>query len=73
LIGEETVGNGMVHRFGRVGFRFPERGGRLRLPGGEPMVLDVWEGSPDGLGLDERGVLAIAALMIALGGSSHER
>jgi hypothetical protein len=72
LIGKETTRNGMVHRFGRVGPRLPEQGGRLRLPGAEPMVLDVWEGSPDGLGLDERGALAIAALMITLGGSSHE-
>jgi hypothetical protein len=70
LIGEETGGNGMVHRLGRAGFRFPERGGRLRLPGDDPLLLDVWEGSPDGLSLDERGALAIAALMIALGGVS---
>jgi hypothetical protein len=34
------------------------------------MVLDVWEGGPDGLDLDERGALAVAALMIALGCSS---
>jgi hypothetical protein len=70
LIGEET-GNGTVHRLGRVGFRFPERGGRLRLLGRNPLFLDVWEGSPDGLSLDERGALAVAALMIALGPSSH--
>ena len=70
LIGEETGADGMVHRLGRAGFRFPERGGRLRLEGRDPLFLDVWEGSPDGLSLDERGALAIAALMIALGGSS---
>jgi hypothetical protein len=60
----------MVHRLGRAGFRFPERGGRLRLRGDDPLLLDVWEGSPEGLSLDERGALAIAALMIALGGVS---
>jgi Domain of unknown function (DUF4118) len=70
LIAEEAARNGMVHRLGRVGFRLPERGGRLRLQGDQPMFLDVWEGSPDGLGLDERGALAIAALMIALGRSA---
>ena len=69
LIGEETGGSGMVHRLGRAGFRFPERGGRLRLRGDDPLLLDVWEGSPEGLSLDERGALAIAALMIALGRS----
>jgi hypothetical protein len=70
LIGEEPGGNGMVHRLGRAGFRFPERVGRLRLRGDDPLLLDVWEGSPEGLSLDERGALAIAALMIALGGVS---
>jgi hypothetical protein len=70
LFGEETAPNGIVHRLGRAGFRLPERGGRLRLPSADSMVLDVWEGGPDGLDLDERGALAVAALMIALGCSS---
>jgi hypothetical protein len=68
LIGEEIADSGIVHRLGRVGFRFPEHGGRLQLPGRDPLFLDVWEGSPDGLSLDQRGALAVAALMIALGG-----
>lgn len=57
-----------VHRLGRAGFRFPARGGRLRLQGAEPLVLDLWEGNPEGLSLDERRALAIAAFMIALAG-----
>jgi hypothetical protein len=73
LISEETGHDEVVHRLGRAGFRFPERGGRLRLPGPEPLFLDVWEGSPDGLSLDERGALAVAALMIALAGGASAR
>jgi hypothetical protein len=68
LISEETGHEAVVHRLGRAGFRFPEHGGRLRLPGPEPLFLDVWEGSLDGLSLDERAALAVAALMIALAG-----
>src|SRR5262245_31085898 len=55
-----------VHRLGRTGFRFPEGGGRLPLPGREPLVLDLWEGNTEGLTLDERRALAVAACMIAL-------
>jgi two-component system, OmpR family, sensor histidine kinase KdpD len=55
-----------VHRLGRTGFRFPEGGGRLPLPGREPLVLDLWEGNTEGLTLDERRALAVAAHMIAL-------
>jgi hypothetical protein len=55
-----------VHRLGRTGFRFPEGGGRLPLPGREPLVLDLWEGNTEGLTLDERRALAVAARMIAL-------
>ena len=57
-----------VHRLGRTGFRFPEGGGRLPLPGREPLVLDLWEGNTEGLTLDERRALAVAAAMIALAG-----
>jgi hypothetical protein len=57
-----------VHRLGRTGFRLPEGGGRLVLPGREPLVLDVWEGNTEGLTLDERRALSVAALMIALVG-----
>lgn len=60
LVGSEVL----VHRLGRSGFRIPERGGRLRLPGRETLVLDLWEGNPEGLSLDQRRALAVAALMI---------
>ena len=54
-----------MHELGRTGFRFPQGGGRLPLPGREPLVLDLWEGNTEGLTLDERRALAVAALMIA--------
>jgi hypothetical protein len=73
LVEAEAGAPGVLHRLGRAGFRFPERGGRLRLGGPDRLVLDVWEGSPEGLGLDERGALAIAALMVALGGPPRPR
>jgi hypothetical protein len=62
LVGAES----RVHRLGRAGFRLPNHGGRLRLPGREPLLLDLWEGNPEGLRLDERRALAVAALMIGL-------
>jgi Domain of unknown function (DUF4118) len=62
LVGAES----RVHRLGRSGFRLPDRGGRLRLQGPEPLVLDLWEGNPEGLSLDERRALAISAFMISL-------
>jgi two-component system, OmpR family, sensor histidine kinase KdpD len=62
LVGAES----RVHRLGRTGFRLPDRGGRLRLQGREPLLLDLWEGNPEGLGLDQRRALAVSALMIAL-------
>ena len=55
-----------VHRLGRTGFRFPEGGGRLPLQGREPLILDLWEGNTEGLTLDERRALSVAATMIAL-------
>src|SRR5262249_48323075 len=54
-----------VQGLGRTGFRFPPGGGRLPLRGREPLVLDLWEGNTEGLTLDERRALGIAALMIA--------
>jgi len=54
-----------VHELGRTGFRFPLGGGRLPLRAREPLVLDLWEGNTEGLTLDERRALGIAALMIA--------
>ncbi|HWC01762.1 MAG TPA: DUF4118 domain-containing protein [Methylomirabilota bacterium] len=58
--------NTRVHTLGRTGFRFPQGGGRLPLQAREPLLLDVWEGNTEGLTLDERRALAVAALMIAL-------
>ena len=55
-----------MHTLGRTGFRFPQGGGRLPLESREPLVLDLWEGNTEGLTLDERRALAIAALMIAV-------
>lgn len=62
LVGSDVL----VHRLGRSGFRIPERGGRLRLPGRETLLIDLWEGNPEGLSLDQRRALAVAVLMIAL-------
>jgi two-component system sensor histidine kinase KdpD len=55
------------HRMGHRGFRLPEGGGRLHL-GGDPEAgwLDLWEGDPEGLSLDERRALAVAGAMLAL-------
>lgn len=62
LVGSDTL----VHRLGRAGFRLPDRGGRLRLPGPKPLFLDLWEGSPEGINLDQRRALTAAAMMIAM-------
>ena len=61
-----AAANTRVHTLGRTGFRFPPGGGRLALAGREPTVLDLWEGNTEGLTLDERRALAVAAAMIAL-------
>jgi hypothetical protein len=61
-VGSDTL----VHRLGRAGFRLPDRGGRLRLPGPEPLFLDVWEGSHEGINLDQRRALTVAATMIGM-------
>lgn len=61
------LGNERRHRLGRRGFRLPERGGRLRLPGHpEPLWLDVWEGEEEGLSVDEHRALAVATTMLTL-------
>jgi two-component system sensor histidine kinase KdpD len=57
-----------VHTLGRTGFRLPQGGGRLPLAAREPLVLDLWEGNTEGLTLDERRALGVAAQMIALAG-----
>jgi Domain of unknown function (DUF4118) len=55
------------HRLGSRGFRLPEGGGRLPLRAhGEPVWLDLWEGDPDGLSLDECRALAVAIAMLGL-------
>ena len=61
-----VASNTQVHTLGRTGFRFPPGGGRLPLPGREPLLLDIWEGNTEGLTLDERRALSVTALMIAL-------
>ena len=54
-------------RFGFRGFRLPEGGGRLSLQTGQgPVSLDLWEGSTQGLDVDQRRTLSIAATMLAL-------
>jgi len=52
-------------RFGARGVRLPEGGGRLRLRTDRGVVwLDLWEGDPQGFGLDESRTLAIAASLL---------
>jgi len=68
LVGSDTL----VHRLGRAGFRLPDRGGRLRLPGPKPLFLDLWEGSPEGINLDQRRALTVAAIMIAMSNPTSE-
>jgi hypothetical protein len=52
---------------GQLGFRLPEGGGRLRLAAAPGVALDLWAGDPQGLPLDDRKALAIAASIVALG------
>jgi hypothetical protein len=61
-----AAANTRVHELGRTGFRLPQGGGRLPLQSREPLVLDLWEGNTEGLTLDERRALAVAALMIGV-------
>lgn len=52
-------------RFGAKGLRLPDGGGRLVLGSGRDAVsLDLWEGDPEGFGLDESRTLAIAASIL---------
>jgi Domain of unknown function (DUF4118) len=56
-----------AHRFGSRGLRLPEGGGRLRLPADGTLAwLDLWEGDPQGLDLEERQTLSIAASILGL-------
>jgi hypothetical protein len=65
--GSLMAADATTHRFGSRGLRFPEGGGRLRLSGGEDALwLDLQEGDPLGLDLDERATLSIAASILAL-------
>jgi hypothetical protein len=55
------------HRIGRRGFRLPDGGGRVRIgPDGESFQLDLWEGDPDGLAIDDCRALALAAATLGL-------
>jgi len=52
-------------RMGERGFRLPEDGGRLQIGGGkEGYLLDLWEGDAEGLNLDERQTLGVAAYLL---------
>jgi two-component system sensor histidine kinase KdpD len=60
-------GAATTHRLGARGFRLPEGGGRIRLQDGDRRAtLDLWEGDPEGLDLDERRALFIAASILGL-------
>lgn len=55
------------HRFGPDGLRLPEGGGRLRLETDRgPMELDLWEGDPRGMDLDQWRTLLIAVAILGL-------
>jgi hypothetical protein len=58
--------DGRAHRLGRRGFRLPEGGGRVRL-GPEGASLDLWEGDPEGLPIDDLRTLTVAITMLRLG------
>jgi K+-sensing histidine kinase KdpD len=56
-----------IHRFGSRGLRLPEGGGRLRLETNRgPMELDLWEGDPQGLDIDQWRTLQIAVAILGL-------
>jgi hypothetical protein len=52
---------------GPRGVRLPEGGGRLRLAAAPGVALDLWAGDAQGLPLDDRKALAVAASIVALG------
>ena len=58
---------GRHQRLGHRGFRLPATGGRLGLGSPtDPLWLDLWEGDPEGLSVDERRALVAAAAMLWL-------
>ncbi len=60
-------GSDARQRFGWRGLRLPEGGGRLSLQTGQgPVSLDLWEEATQGLDVDQRRTLSIAATMLAL-------
>src|SRR5262245_40005512 len=60
------------YRYGEQGFRLPEGGGRLSFKTDRGSIsLDLWEGDPQGMDLEKRRVLAIAALILVLELSSR--
>jgi hypothetical protein len=55
------------HRFGARGLRLPEGGGRIRLETDQgEFSLEIWEGDPQGLELDQWRTLSIAATILGL-------
>ena len=55
------------YRFGSRGLRVPERGGRIPLVTEHgPMSLDIWEGDPRGLDLDQWRTFSIAMAILGL-------
>jgi hypothetical protein len=56
-----------VTRIGRRGLRLPDDGGQLPVgPGPRAISLDLWEGDPDGLSVDDCRALAVAAVLLGL-------
>jgi hypothetical protein len=54
-------------RFGSRGIRLPEGGGRLRSrPEQAVIALDIWEGDPHGVSLDEARTLTIVASILEM-------
>jgi hypothetical protein len=52
---------------GEKGFRLPKGGGRLSLKTDRASIsIDLWEGDPEGIGLEKGRTLAIAALILLL-------
>lgn len=62
-----------TYRYGVLGFRLPEEGGRLSLQTDRGVYsLDLWEGDPQGFTVDESRTLAAAALILGFELSHHQ-
>lgn len=65
---------GLLHRYGAKGFRFPEGGGRLIYKHGASVLsFDLSEGDARGLDTEMSQTLAIALFILALEFSGRER